>query len=93
MPMPCEPMPVPMPVEPIAREPMDHRPAPCAPCESYDPATTVPPEMMKPGWKLARAYVPYQQYCPPFYPPAEALCKGTIFPGLYRPYCHDRRRR
>lgn len=40
---------------------------------------------MGPQFRLAHAYVPFQVlgdvYCP-----AEALCKGTLFPKLYMPY-------
>jgi hypothetical protein len=35
--------------------------------------------------KLARAYVPIQQYGRIF-SPEEALMKGTLFPDLWRPY-------
>jgi len=38
--------------------------------------------------KLAHAYVPYQ-YFTCIYPPKEGLSRGTIFPGLDRPYGFD----
>ncbi|PKM50095.1 MAG: hypothetical protein CVV02_13230 [Firmicutes bacterium HGW-Firmicutes-7] len=40
---------------------------------------------MEPGLQLARAYVPFQ-VLGEVYGPAEALCKGTLFPELYMPY-------
>lgn len=36
--------------------------------------------------ELARAYVPFQIMNQTF-TPKEALCKGTLFPELYKPYC------
>jgi len=38
--------------------------------------------------ELAKAYVPYQYYTD-IYPPEVGLKKGTIFPGLDRPYGVD----
>lgn len=38
--------------------------------------------------KLAHAYVPFQ-YFENVYPPEQGLAKGTIFPGLDRPYGLD----
>jgi len=38
--------------------------------------------------ELAHAYVPYQYYTR-LYPPMVGLDKGTIFPGLDRPYGLD----
>ncbi|MBS4538258.1 spore coat associated protein CotJA [Clostridium sp. D2Q-11] len=38
-----------------------------------------------PEYELAHAYVPYQKMCK-VYEPGEGLCKGTIFPELYKPY-------
>lgn len=38
-----------------------------------------------PQQRLARAYVPIQEFGPLF-SPDEALCKGTLFPPLYMPY-------
>lgn len=35
---------------------------------------------------LALAYVPMQQSAAPKYEPDEALCKGTLFPGLDLPF-------
>lgn len=35
--------------------------------------------------RLAEAYVLYQVYTTTF-TPGEALCAGTVFPELYRPY-------
>ncbi|MCR4397491.1 MAG: spore coat associated protein CotJA [Firmicutes bacterium] len=35
--------------------------------------------------RLAEAYVPYQVYGATFSPP-QALCTGTVFPELYKPY-------
>ncbi len=40
---------------------------------------------MRPKYKLAHAYVPYQ-YLKNVFRPNEALCKGTLFPELYMPY-------
>lgn len=40
---------------------------------------------MDPQFQLARAYVPFQ-VLGEVYGPAEALCKGTLFPKLYMPY-------
>lgn len=44
--------------------------------------------VMPPKPVLAHAYVPYQILESVFNPP-EALAKGTIFPGLDRPYGMD----
>ncbi|MCR4419783.1 MAG: spore coat associated protein CotJA [Clostridia bacterium] len=38
-----------------------------------------------PARRLARAYVPFQEYTRR-YSPEEGLKKGTIFPELYQPY-------
>ncbi|NPV70214.1 MAG: spore coat associated protein CotJA [Firmicutes bacterium] len=43
------------------------------------------PKLLPRRISLGEAYVPYQVYGPT-YGPAEALCAGTIFPELYRPY-------
>ena len=45
----------------------------------------------KKGWlpecaPLALAYVPKQQSANPSYEPREALCRGTLFPGLDLPF-------
>ena len=40
--------------------------------------------------KLARAYIPYQQYMDN-YSPEEALNRGTFFPELFQPYRGERR--
>jgi len=45
----------------------------------------------KKGWlpecaPLALAYVPMQQSAQPAYEPREALCRGTLFPGLDLPF-------
>ena len=37
------------------------------------------------GFRLARAYVPFQIF-EKIYEPQKALMKGTIFPELYDPY-------
>lgn len=38
-----------------------------------------------PNMRLAEVYIPMQEYREIF-DPQEALCRGTIFPELYRPY-------
>ncbi len=43
------------------------------------------PKLLPCNIRLAEAYVPYQTYTVAFNP-AEALCAGTIFPELYKPY-------
>lgn len=43
-------------------------------------------------YKLAHAYIPYQNMCR-IYDLKEALCKGTLFPELYMPYKYDRRKK
>lgn len=43
------------------------------------------PKLLPCHIRLAEAYVPYQVYTIAF-SPAEALCAGTVFPDLYRPY-------
>lgn len=40
---------------------------------------------MMPQLRLARAYVPIQEFGSVF-PPLEALRRGTLFPDLYIPY-------
>jgi len=50
-------------------------------------------EYMRPNYRLARAYVPYQKMCK-VYDLKEALCKGTLFPELYMPYeIHNKKKR
>ncbi|MTI49728.1 MAG: spore coat associated protein CotJA [Firmicutes bacterium] len=39
----------------------------------------------KPGVELAEGYFPFQVMGKVF-KPKEALCKGTLFPELYKPY-------
>ena len=50
------------------------------------------PKLLPQRMSLAEAYVPYQVYGPTF-SPQEALCAGTIFPELYKPYAVAVRRR
>lgn len=49
----------------------------------------VPPEcaprLLPCSIRLAEAYVPYQVYAAAF-DPAQALCAGTVFPELHKPY-------
>lgn len=45
---------------------------------------------MGPGFRLARAYVPFQVFGKIF-EPQKALMKGTIFPELYDPYPKKKR--
>lgn len=53
---------------------------PCPPTPQPYPPQAYPP----PPFRLAHAYVPWQCYNVA-YSPAEALCKGTLFPELYQP--------
>ncbi len=46
-------------------------------------------ENYSPNFKLATAYIPFQNYGQ-IYSPQEALTKGTLFPQLYRPYQRKR---
>lgn len=48
------------------------------------------PQMMGPGFKLARAYVPFQ-VMDKIYEPWKGLMRGTIFPELYDPYPKKKR--
>ncbi|SHI59550.1 spore coat associated protein CotJA [Lutispora thermophila] len=50
----------------------------------------VSPQMMGPGFKLARAYVPFQ-VMDKIYEPWKGLMRGTIFPELYDPYPKKKR--
>ncbi|WP_026895499.1 spore coat associated protein CotJA [Clostridiisalibacter paucivorans] len=45
---------------------------------------------MRPKYKLAHAYVPYQ-VLNRIYTPREALCRGTLFPELFMPYKKSRK--
>lgn len=45
----------------------------------------IPQETVIKNVRLARAYVPFQNYCS-VYSPKEGLAKGTVFPELYQPY-------
>ncbi|WP_425447587.1 spore coat associated protein CotJA [Dethiothermospora halolimnae] len=42
-----------------------------------------------PKKELAEAYVPFQ-VMGKVYEPRKALCKGTLFPELYRPYKYEK---
>ncbi len=50
------------------------------------------PPPMEPYTKLAHAYVPFQ-VMEKVFSPEEALRKGTLFPELYMPYKHEKRRK
>ena len=90
MPMPCPPQ------EPIYEEPVmpcppmepecPQMPCPCPPMEPECPqhsGNSAPP-FTCPYFRLAHAYVPWQ-YLNTVFSPAEALCKGTLFPELNMP--------
>ncbi len=62
--------------------PSNYPPAPNMPALPNQPS--YPGDMMSP-FKLAHAYVPWQQMEQVF-SPAEALAHGTIFPELVMPY-------
>ncbi len=50
----------------------------------YRPDTTLS------GFPLAMVYSPYQQF-DNLYEPDEAICKGTLFAELDKPFCGSRR--
>lgn len=54
----------------------------------YSPIQCVLIPVMPECPKLAHAYVPFQ-YPTCIYPPMKGLQRGTIFPGLDRPYGED----
>jgi hypothetical protein len=53
--------------------------------QSGKPDPRPPQSPVQPNLELARAYVPDQPYTRIF-SPEEALCQGTLFPDLVRPY-------
>ena len=50
------------------------------------PDCKCPPED---GFPIGMAYVPWQKFCK-IYDPAKALCQGTIFAQLDKPFCGRR---
>jgi hypothetical protein len=87
---PCVPLPPQMPCPPM--EPMPTPPQmPCPPMGPMPPQMPCPPmgglmapPFTCPYFRLAHSYVPWQNY-DVVYNPAEALCKGTLFPELHMP--------
>lgn len=52
-------------------------------------APAAPQGVFPPTLSLAMAYVPYQMWEKPM-SPAEALCAGTVFPSLVKPFLMEK---